>query len=552
MAAKRMPIGIDDFEGIIEESFYYVDKTGLIKELLGNLDRVNLFTRPRRFGKSLNMSMLKYFFKIGTNKGLFDGLKISAETELCEEYMGQYPVISMSLKQVGGLTFEDAKRNLWVSISNSADKYGLLTESDKISERDKETFRNLCMRRGNIEASLKQLSEMLCAHYGKKVIILIDEYDAPLQWAYENGYYDDMVKLLRRFFGCAFESNDSLFFAVLTGCICVAKESIFSDLNNLKIHPISDTQFDKRFGFTDEEVRQMLTEHGFEEYYGLTEEWYNGYLFGQQHLYCPWDIVNWCDQLRTTSVRVPGNYWVSSGGTYIIRDLAEVADSVMRDEIGDLIAGKAVRKFLTSELTYRDMMGKPENIWNVLYTAGYLTARRSYGDGSVDLCIPNREVQKMFVTKVNEWFMEKVRGDEESKTRFFSAFAAGDAAAMEYCLNYLLDKCISCFGSIEQETFYHEFLRGMFGSVKWWEIRLNREVGNGRADVLAYNYRTDQAYIIKVKYSEAETNLEADAKKALEQINTQLYDEYFETRRIESIKHYGIAFYKKLCRVLNE
>jgi len=551
----RMPIGVDDFEKLRTNDFYYVDKTGMIKELLENWGEVNLFTRPRRFGKSINMSMLKYFFEIGTDKSLFDGLAISKETKLCEKYMGQYPVISITLKQVTGSTFAAAEQNLWEQIMAFADNYNFLTESDRLSARDKRNLQQLCNGSGNLDASLKQMSDILYKHYGKKVIILIDEYDAPLQKAYENNYYDDMIGLIRQIFGYALKSNESLLFSVLTGCMRISKESIFSDLNNPVIHSISDERFDEWFGFTDEETVQMLNCLGLAEYYEATKEWYDGYRFGQQDVYCPWDVINWCDQLLNTSDRIPQNFWVNSGSTDIIRQFAEQADTVTRDQIGMLIEGGTIRKKLSEELTYRDMMEQPENIWSILYTSGYLTQRARYEDGSCDLCIPNREVKNIFITKIDAWFTAKVLDDEDGLKEFFEAFTSGNAEALEDCLNYHLGESVSYLdgGNYEdKETFYHGLLLGMFRTRKGWEMKSEREAGNGRADITAFNLRKKDAYVIEVKYSKSNKDLDADAQEAIDQINRLRYDQYFSGRLPKSITHYGIAFWKKQCRVLAE
>lgn len=555
MEKLRMPIGVDDFEKLRTNDFYYVDKTGMIKELLENWGEVNLFTRPRRFGKSINMSMLKYFFEIGTDKSLFDGLAISKETKLCEKYMGQYPVISITLKQVTGSTFAAAEQNLWEQIMAFADNYNFLTESDRLSARDKRNLQQLCNGSGNLDASLKQMSDILYKHYGKKVIILIDEYDAPLQKAYENNYYDDMIGLIRQIFGYALKSNESLLFSVLTGCMRISKESIFSDLNNPVIHSISDERFDEWFGFTDEETVQMLNCLGLAEYYEATKEWYDGYRFGQQDVYCPWDVINWCDQLLNTSDRIPQNFWVNSGSTDIIRQFAEQADTVTRDQIGMLIEGGTIRKKLSEELTYRDMMEQPENIWSILYTSGYLTQRARYEDGSCDLCIPNREVKNIFITKIDAWFTAKVLDDEDGLKEFFEAFTSGNAEALEDCLNYHLGESVSYLdgGNYEdKETFYHGLLLGMFRTRKGWEMKSEREAGNGRADITAFNLRKKDAYVIEVKYSKSNKDLDADAQEAIDQINRLRYDQYFSGRLPKSITHYGIAFWKKQCRVLAE
>ncbi|MCC8029677.1 MAG: ATP-binding protein [Lachnospiraceae bacterium] len=555
MEKLRMPIGVDDFGKLRTNNFYYVDKSGMIKELLYNWGEVNLFTRPRRFGKSINMSMLKYFFEIGTDKSLFDGLAISKETELCDKYMGQYPVISITLKQVTGKTYAAAEKNLWRQIRRAARKFPALLKSERLDDEDKSDLNELRSAEGMAEDSLAVLSDLLYKHYGKKVIILIDEYDAPLQKAYENNYYDDMVGLIRQIFGYALKTNDSLFFSVLTGCMRISKESIFSDLNNSRIHSISDERFDEWFGFTDAETVRMLNYLGLEEHYEATKEWYDGYRFGDQDVYCPWDVINWCDQLLNTSNRIPQNFWVNSGATDIIRQFAEQSDSITRDQIGALIEGRTVRMNLVQDLTYRDMMDQPENIWSILYTTGYLTHRTRYEDGGCDLCIPNREVKNIFITKINAWFTAKVLDDEDGMKEFFADFTSGDAEALEDCLNYHLGESVSYLdgGNYEdRETFYHGLLLGMLRTRKGWEIKSEREAGNGRADITAFNLRKKDAYIIEVKYSKSDRDLNADAQEALGQINRLRYDQYFSQRLPKSIRHYGIAFCLKQCRVLTE
>ncbi|MCD7920887.1 MAG: ATP-binding protein [Clostridiales bacterium] len=555
MGKLRMPIGIENFAEIINQGFYYVDKTGMIKELLDNWGKVNLFTRPRRFGKSINMSMLRCFFEIGTDRSLFDGLAVSKDTRLCEEYMGQYPVISISLKQVSGVSFEEARQQLWSSVAEAAEQLDHLQESGKLNARDKKKIFDLSEGKGNQQEGLRLMSRMLYKHYGKKVIILIDEYDAPLQKAYENHYYDDMVALIRQIFGYALKSNDSLFFSVMTGCMRISKESIFSDLNNPVIHSISDEQFDEWFGFTDAEMVQMLGDLGLAEYYDATREWYDGYRFGQQDVYCPWDVINWCSQLLNTSDRIPQNFWVNSGGTDIIRQFAEQADSITRDQIGALIEGRVVRRKLAPDLTYRDMMDQPENIWGVLYTSGYLTHRARYEDGSYDLCIPNREVKNIFITKIDAWFSAKVLDDGDGLEEFFMAFTSGNAETLEDCLNYCLGESVSYLdgGNYEdKETFYHGLLLGMLSTRRGWEIRSEREAGNGRADITAFDLRRKEAYVIEVKYSKHNEDLTADAREALNQMNRLRYDQYFSQRSLKNIRHYGIAFCLKQCRVLTE
>ncbi|MCD8015819.1 MAG: ATP-binding protein [Lachnospiraceae bacterium] len=555
MERKRMPVGVDQFEKIRLQDFYYVDKTGMIKELLEKWGEVNLFTRPRRFGKSLNMSMLKSFFAIGTDKSIFEGLSISKETELCEEYLGQFPVISITLKQVTGTTMTAAKEQLWEQIAEIADGFRFLGESEKLSPRDKNIFQKLCVGEGNLEASLKQLSRMLYKYYGKKVIILIDEYDAPLQRAYEKGYYDPMVDLIRQLFGYALKSNEYLFFSVLTGIMRVSKESIFSDLNNPKLYTLLDDNCDEWFGFTDDEVRKLLDDNGLSEFYETVNNWYDGYRVGQGNIYCPWDVINYCEQLLTNSDKTPRNYWANVSENGIIRTFAEMADSITRDQIGSLMEGRKVNKNIVQELTYRDMTNNLENIWSVLFTTGYLTWRGRLEDGSYELCIPNNEVADIFKTQISDWFQEKVREDTDGLNIFYAALDSGDAQSLEDCLNYYLGAAVSYMdgGTLDdKEKFYHGLVLGLLLPRKEWEFQSNRESGKGRSDIAAFGLRTKEALIIEMKYSNKETELLADAQEALDQINRMQYDQIFSMRKPKTLRHFGIAFYKKLCSVTVE
>lgn len=556
MEKIRMPVGIDDFADFHQMGYCYIDKTGMIKELLESPGKVNLFTRPRRFGKSLSISMLKYFFEIGTDKSLFDGLAISKEKDLCEKYMGQFPVIVITLKQVTGETMSEARKQLWESVIESVDSFDFLQESEKLSSRDLLTLQKLSEGSGNLEASLKQLSRILCKHYGRKVIILIDEYDAPLQKAYENGYYDRMVKLIRQFFGYALKSNDSLYFSVLTGVMRVSKENIFSDLNNPDAHSMVDPQYGEWFGFTDEEVRQLLETCGLQDYYGITKDWYDGYRIGKtENIYCPWDVVKWCKALLTDRDAVPENYWENVSENECIRTFAQMADSTTRDEIAHLIAGGTVNRKLIQELTYRNMTGSLDNIWSLLFMTGYLTQRGRNEDGTYELCIPNREINSIFKTKIEEWFKNKILEDTDGLKSFYTALDAGDAEALEDCLNYHLGESISYIdgGTYEdKETFYHGILLGMLRSRKDWEVRSNREAGSGRPDITVFNIRQKVAYIIEVKYSKKEEELPADAQEGLDQIHRMHYDQYFSMRFPKRIRHFGIAFWKKQCKVVAE
>ncbi|MCD7957526.1 MAG: ATP-binding protein [Lachnospiraceae bacterium] len=556
MEKKRLPVGVDDFADFHQMRYYYIDKTGMIKELLENPGKVNLFTRPRRFGKSLIMSMLKYFFEIGTDKSLFDDLMISKEKKLCEEYMGQFPVIAITLKQVAGETMSEARKQLWESIMEAADNFDFLQESEKLSGRDKLTLQKLSEGSGNLEASLKQLSRILCKHYGRKVIILIDEYDAPLQKAYENGYYDRMVKMIRQFFGYALKSNNALYFSVLTGVMRVSKESIFSDLNNPDVHSMVDPQYGEWFGFTDAEVRQMLDAYDLQEYYAITKGWYDGYRMGKAgNIYCPWDVVKWCKALLADRDAMPENFWENVSENECIRTFAQMADSVTRDDIAHLLSGGTVNRKLIQELTYRNMTESLDNIWSLLFTTGYLTQRGRNDDGTYELCIPNREVCSIFKTKIEEWFTDKILEDTDGLKTFYAALDAGDAEALEDCLNYHLGESISYVdgGTYEdKETFYQGILLGMLRSRKDWEVRSNREAGKGRPDITIFNIRQKKAYIIEVKYSKKEEDLPSDAQEGLEQINRLNYDQYFSMRFPNIIRHFGVAFCKKQCKAVAE
>ncbi len=548
---RKMPIGIDDFREIITENFYYIDKTGMIKELLNNWGKVNLFTRPRRFGKSMNMSMLRRFFEIGTDRSLFDGLAISKEEELCDEYLGQYPVISLTLKQVTGCNLEEAKANLWEQVMMAADPYDFLTESDRLGDRGRENLRNLCVGTGNLHASLKQLSDILCRHYGKKVIILIDEYDAPLQKAYEKGYYDDMVGLLRQFFGYALKSNDSLYFAVLTGCMRISKESLFSDLNNPRLFTMVDDVCDEWFGFTDQEVRTLLEDYSLGQYYETTKDWYDGYRIGTTDVYCPWDVINWCNQLLSTSDKTPENYWTNSGENSIINRFAWMAEEVDRFELEVLSEGGCVDKELNFELTYRDIDRNIDNLWSLLFTAGYLTQRGRNEDGTYRLAIPNREIHKVFAEQIEKWFMEKMEG---GLRELYGAFGDGDAGKIEDCLNACLRESISFMDSgnteEQKESAYHMLLVGMLKGYRGWVVKSNREAGKGRADIILINRLNRAGIVIEVKHTGNYRQLKGRAEAALRQIKEMDYHAYFLGFRIDRIAEFGIAFSGKECCVL--
>ncbi len=566
MRKCRLPIGVDNFEKLRDENLYYVDKTLLIKELLDSWSEVTLFTRPRRFGKSLNMSMLKSFFEVGANKHLFDGLAISKETELCAEHMGKYPVISISLKGVSGLRFEDARSLMCSLIGEEAQRFEtVLMNSDRLTETEKAGYKQLitidptaqsvyAMSDSTLAGSLKTLSMLLKKHYGQKAIILIDEYDVPLDKAYHYGYYNEMVQLIRAMFGSALKTNEFLQRAVLTGCLRVSKESIFTGLNNLKVYSIIDTKYDEWFGFTDGEVKEMLESYGLSEYYQTTKEWYDGYVFGQNSVYCPWDVINWCDQLLSEPNRTPQNFWANTSGNDMVRRFVDKSDRQTQEEIEALIAGESIRKKLRLDLTYNEIDKNIDNLWSVLFTTGYLTTRGSDGRGNYDLVIPNREVNEIFVNEIQEWFSDKIHEDTAGSNQLCDAFVVGDTEGIEDYLNKWLSASISIRDKQSKspaENFYHGILLAMLGSRgREWRVQSNIESGDGYPDITVTRNEDSYGFIIELKYAVNVNALTESAEKALAQIDEKNYEQRLLDEGITDIKKYGIAFFNKKCRVL--
>ena len=557
---KKLPIGIDGFEKLRTNDFYYVDKTGFIADLLRDWGEVNLFTRPRRFGKTLNMSMLKCFFEIGTDKSLFDGLKIAENKELCAEYQGQFPVIFISLKSVDGLTFEAAAAALRRLIGREASRFGFLLQSSQLDTDDKKLYRALTAVEGGtfsmaddvLADSLKTLSQLLAKHYSRKVVILIDEYDVPLDKAFQGGYYDEMVSLIRNLFGNALKTNDNLQFAVLTGCLRISKESIFTGLNNLKVHTIADPRYEEYFGFTDADVDEMLAFYGLTSHKQVMQDWYNGYQFGKVSVYCPWDVINYCDLLRADPEAEPENYWANTSGNGIIRRLLQKADQTTRDEVEQLINGETIVKTVRQELTYRDIEDSIDNIWSVLYSTGYLTSRGRLPGKQMKLALPNREVRELFIDLVKDWFREETRADTSRINRFCAAFPKGDVATIQDMLHGYLWDSISvrdtAVRSNMKENFYHGMLLGLLQSQESWIVRSNAETGIGYSDIsVATPERL--GIVIELKYAE-DGNLEAACAKALAQIDEKKYDEGLRRRGMKSILKYGIAFWEKECMVV--
>ena len=560
MERLKLPVGIESFEEIRREGFYYVDKTGLIRDLLNNWGKVNLFTRPRRFGKTLNMSMLKSFFDIGTDKTLFDGLEISKETALCEAYMGKYPVVFISLKGVDGLTFEDAYGMLRVIIRAEAFRMEYLAQSNKVSEKELQAFLRLLDEKDTKEDildSIKTFSSLLYQHYGQKVVLLIDEYDVPLDKAFHHGYYREMVALIRGLFGQALKTNDFLQFAVLTGCLRVAKESIFTGLNNFKVLSIVDPRFDEHFGFTDDEVKRLLSDYHLEQSFEEIKEWYDGYHFGEVDVYCPWDVINHVDLLRAKSDARPQAYWINTSGNDMVKRFVDKAeDKTTQQEIERLIDGEAITKAVQLELTYDEVDKSIDNLWSVLFTTGYLTFIGVTEDGRYKLVIPNREVREVFVRQINEWFKERVASDTKPMQALHRAFLNGDAEGVASGLTAIMGKMISVLDTkardAQKENFYHGLLLGLLRSEPTWLIMSNAESGEGFSDILIEPEDPDAGIVVEVKYAPTFRELDGACVKALEQIKERRYDERLRNEGREDILAYGIAFNRKRCKAVCE
>ncbi len=554
---KKLPIGIENFEDMMKEDFYYVDKTGLIADLLHNWGAVNLFTRPRRFGKSLNMSMLEHFFSLNGDKSIFDGLEISKEASLCEEYMGKYPVLSISLKGIDAWNYEMAFEMAVQIMKRVPAKVQYLLESNALSEQDKAEYCKLLddnMSEAVFCNSLRVLSELLEKHHGAKVILLIDEYDVPLAKAHANGYYDQMISLIRNLLGEALKTNSSLKLAVLTGCLRISKESIFTGLNNLKVLTIADERFDEYFGFTDKEVRGLLEYYDAADHYDEVKRWYDGYQFGNVEVYCPWDVLNHCDRIRCESNVQPENYWINtSSNDAVKRFIQESANATTKREIERLVAGEIIIKEIHQELTYPEIYQTIDNIWSLLFTTGYLTQRGKAEGRQMKLAIPNLEIRDIYVTQIMEFFKENVRKDGDTLNRFCNALQKGDAEVVEKVFTEYLRRSISIRDTFikkdMKENFYHGVLVGILGVKDRWGISSNQEMGEGYADILAEPDTGDMGIIIEVKYAH-DGDLDAACKEALKQIAYTRYEDDLEDDGVEHILKYGIACYKKRCKVM--
>lgn len=562
MNELKLPVGIDGFEKIRRNGFYYIDKTELIEQLFLNWGEVNLFTRPRRFGKTLNMSMLKCFFEIGTDSSLFDGLYISEKQTLCEQHLGKYPVIFLSLKGVEGLNFSEAKRRCIQLIRREAERFYYLKDSEKLLDLDKKKYHQLLDMKDQPEdvdiviSSIKTLSDLLYKHYGKKTVILIDEYDVPLDKAFQHGYYKEMLYFTRGLLGEALKTNDSLNFAVLTGCLRVSKESIFTGLNNFKILSITDTRFDEQFGFTDTEVRKLLSDYHLEDRFAEVKEWYDGYRFGKADVYCPWDVVNFVDRVKDDPEARPEAYWINTSGNDLVKRFIDKANKTTKNEIERLINGEAIEKELRLDLTYEEIDQSIENLWSVLFTTGYLTQTGRTEKGAYRLIIPNREVREVFRLQINEWFKKSIFTNTERLTAFWKAFEEGDTEGIEQYLNRVLSNSISVFDTKarkeEKESSYHNLLVGILTGNADWLVKSNVEAGDGFADIIVETDNPDAGIVAELKYTKNFDEMRIACRKAMNQIRDRRYQEYLLNDDRRDIRLYGIAFCKKRCCVISE
>lgn len=559
----KLPVGIDNFEKIRKEEFYYIDKTKLIEQLLTNWGEVNLFTRPRRYGKTLNMSMLKSFFDIGTDKSIFEGLYISNNTKLCDEYMGKYPVIFVSFKDVNGLTYDDACDALVQVLGEVANRFSFLLESDSLLENEKEQYRGMIrvsdgkyhMDKGVVISSLKVMSQLLSKHYGRKVIIIIDEYDVPLDKAFAHGYYDEMVELIRGVMGKALKTNDFLQFAILSGCLRVSKESIFTGINNFKVLSILDSRFDEQFGFTDDEVKKLLLDYNLSSHYEDIKEWYDGYRFGKAEVYCPWDVVNYVDLLIDDPTALPQDFWSNSSGNAIIRRFIDKADTDTKAEIEQLIAGECIEKDISQELTYNEIDKSIDNLWSVLFSTGYLTQNGRTQSGKYMLKIPNREIGNLFVRQIREWFSDVAKNDGKRLEALCNAFENKEPEAIEKIYGDYLWNTISirdtAVAKEKKENFYHGILLGLLGYKSTWRTMSNAESGIGYSDILVEIGDSRTGIAIELKYAD-DCDMDAACKRALQQIEEKDYIARLKQDGMRNFIKYGIACFKKTCKVVME
>lgn len=559
---KRLPSGIENFEELIGHEYYYVDKTYLIKDLFDRMGKVNLFTRPRRFGKSLTLSMLYYFLSNNGNQKLFDGLAIQKEEFLCREQMGKYPVILISLKGVEGENFESARMALSQIIYDTASKFIELRTSGKLTDEEKMDYQRFFVRnekgdpdlsRDVIENSLLVLSRLLDKHFGQKVVILMDEYDVPLDKAYNKGYYDEMLACIRGMFHNSMKTNDALEFAVITGCLRVAKESIFTGLNNPKMFPFDDVRMTEYFGFNDKEVVELLSYYGRMDRYDTVRQWYDGYQFGKTEIYCPWDVISYCDILLDEKDARPRNFWANTSSNEILRRLAERSDDKILEEIKQLIAGKTVKKTINRELTYREIEDSVENIWSVMYMTGYLTAAGDTEGNNLMLRIPNAEVRDIFAETMEAWFKANVQSDGMTAEAFVMALLQRNPEKAQKILSRFLRKVISIrdtyVSKAKKENFYHGIILGLLGYKDGWVVCSNKEAGEGYSDIFVGVEKEDVCMILEIKYpdEEEESDLESGCLSALAQMDEKFYED--AAAGYDRVIKYGIACRRKRCMI---
>lgn len=557
----KLPVGIENFEEIRKFGFYYMDKTKLIEQLVETGGKVTLFTRPRRFGKTLNMSMLRAFFEAGADTTLFDGLYIAGNKEICEQYMGKYPVIFLSLKSVEGLSYEDARYRITELAGREAQRFSFLSESDKLSDNEKEQYQAIValhngkysMDENILTSSIYILSHLLHRHYGQKTVILIDEYDVPLDKAFQNGYYREMVSLIRGLFGMALKTNDSLQFAVLTGCLRISKESIFTGFNNFEVLSVLNVPYDESFGFTDNEVEKLLDDYTFSDHYPEVKEWYDGYHFGNTDIYCPWDVIRYCKSLCADPNAMPEDFWSNSSGNAIVRRFIDKADVQTKNEIERLIVGECIEKEISLELTYDELDKSIENLWSVLFTTGYLTHQGRTESGKYRLTIPNREIKNLFIKKIREWFSDVSRNDGKKLEEFSNAFLEKNPEKIEQIFGDYLWNTISirdtAVAKEKKENFYHGILLGLLGYKATWLTKSNAESGTGYSDILVEVPDNRTGIVIELKYAE-NGDMDAACAKALEQIEEKDYVDRLRQDGMRNFIKYGIACFKKDCKVV--
>lgn len=562
--AKKIPIGIDDFKKIRESDFYYVDKTKLIENLINNCGKVNIFTRPRRFGKSLNMSMLKCFFEIGTDTSLFNGLYISDNKELCEKYMDKYPVISLTLKDIEGLDFKEALKRFSELIGCEANRFDFLLNSDRLSSTDKERYSSLIalnngkysMDEDVLTSSLKLLSSLLHKHYNQRVIILIDEYEVPLHKAFNNGYYDEMVSLIMSVYANALKGNEALEFAVLTGCLRLPQKIIYGGFNNFRYLSILDSRFNDSFCFTENEVKELLAYYNQDDYFEETKKWYDGYRFGDVDIYCPWDVINYVDLLNISSNKTPQPFWINTSSNDLVKRFIYMADKKTRDDIERLVACEVIEKEIHQELTYDEIDKSIDNLWSVLFTTGYLTKVGVNEDGFFKLKIPNEEIRTVYKKQIREWFNTTIREDTNSLNKLWDNFKNGNCEGIENYLNKTLDNTISIFDTKshdgKKEYAYHMFLTGVLSTNPNWIVKSNIESGDGFADLIIETDHYDSGIVVEIKHSLTYDGLNDSCLEAINQIKDKRYDTYLRNEERNDILIYGIAFYKKRCKVVVE